>query len=307
MTKKLNEKYNDSCIKLFEFLKMMYDDEAEFKDVINLLANGKYDGKSNTHVTLNKYLNALKIFGLKVKKIKNKYKLQNALYKMQFSLEDIKTILRIESAKNLFPKGKNKQNIDNFIKQIEMRFDESSQNIKQAIENNNFSSEFYNSELIEQIKKCEEYCQQQQKLEIIYSDSDNTEINLLCSPKEIIYMKRKIYLRVIGNNGSRIYDIPIDNIKNVKSLPTASSSQAIPTTVVYRIKNRLTKNYKIRDWEYVDRVEQDGSQIIINKNEDLNLLIKRIMRYGTEAEIISPKFVKEEMIELINKTLSNYQ
>ena len=287
---------------------MMYNDEAEFKDVINLLANGKYDGKSNTHVTLNKYLNALKIFGLKVKKIKNKYKLQSALYKMQFSLEDIKTVLHIKSAENLLPKGKNRHNIDDFLKQIEMRFDETSQNIKQALENSDNSSlEFYNSELIEQIKKCEEYCQQQYKLEIIYNYGDSTDINLLCSPKELIYMKRKIYLRVIGNNGNRIYDIPIDNIKDVKRLPTAASSQAVPTTVVYRIKNRLTKNYKIRDWEFVDKVEHDGSQIIINKNEDLNLLIKRIMRYGTEAEIISPKFVREEMIELINKTLSNYQ
>lgn len=31
------------------------------------------------------------------------------------------------------------------------------------------------------------------------------------------------------------------------------------------------------------------------------------MRYGTECEIISPKFMREEMIELINKTLANYQ
>lgn len=227
---------------------------------------------------------------------------------MQFSLEDIKTVLHIKSAENLLPKGKNRHNIDDFLKQIEMRFDETSQNIKQALENSDNSSlEFYNSELIEQIKKCEEYCQQQYKLEIIYNYGDSTDINLLCSPKELIYMKRKIYLRVIGNNGNRIYDIPIDNIKDVKRLPTAASSQAVPTTVVYRIKNRLTKNYKIRDWEFVDKVEHDGSQIIINKNEDLNLLIKRIMRYGTEAEIISPKFVREEMIELINKTLSNYQ
>ena len=30
------------------------------------------------------------------------------------------------------------------------------------------------------------------------------------------------------------------------------------------------------------------------------------MRYGRECEILSPKFLKEEMIERINKTLENY-
>ena len=31
------------------------------------------------------------------------------------------------------------------------------------------------------------------------------------------------------------------------------------------------------------------------------------MRYGTECEVASPKFLKEEMIERINKTLENYE
>lgn len=48
---------------------MLYDGDAEFKKVIDHFSNGQYDGTSNTHVTLNKYLNAMKIFGIKVKKL----------------------------------------------------------------------------------------------------------------------------------------------------------------------------------------------------------------------------------------------
>ena len=81
----------------------------------------------------------------------------------------------------------------------------------------------------------------------------------------------------------------------------------MPTTIVFRIKNRLARNYKLRDWERLDKIEGDGSHVIVNKNEDLNNLLKRIMRYGTECEIISPKFMREEMIELINRTLAKYQ
>ena len=51
----------------------------------------------------------------------------------------------------------------------------------------------------------------------------------------------------------------------------------------------------MRDWERLDKIEADGSQIIVNKSEDLEQLVTRIMRYGTECEICSPKFLREEI------------
>ena len=39
---------------------MLYDGDVEFADVIELFSDGNYDGTSNTHVTLNKYLNESK-------------------------------------------------------------------------------------------------------------------------------------------------------------------------------------------------------------------------------------------------------
>ena len=144
------------------------------------------------------------------------------------------------------------------------------------------------------------------KLEIIYIDNEGNEINLICSPVETVYLKHKICLRTIGNNGSRVYEIPLDNIKSISQLPSSASPTAVPYTVVYKIKNRLAKNYKMRNWERLDKIEPDGSHVIVNKNEDFDVLIRRLMKYGTECEVISPKFIKEEIINQINKTLSNY-
>lgn len=287
---------------------MLYEGEVEFKTVIDHFSGGKYDGTSNTHVTLNKYLNALKIFGIKVKKKKNKYRMYSSLYKIKFSLEDLRSIRLLKSALNVMPDGKHKSNLEKFIHSLEIRYEESAQSLTQIDDNTqNLYLDFAQSEMVEQIKKCQQYCQDNQKLEIIYTADNGEEINLLCSPLEQIYLKRKIGLKVLGNNGTRIYEIPCENIKSVKQLPVSSSQQSIPTTVVYKIKNRLAQNYQIRDWERCEKIDSDGSHIIVNKNEDFGTLIKRLMRYGKECEIISPKFFKEEMIEYINETLSNYQ
>lgn len=304
----MTEKYNDACIKLFEFIKMLYQGDVEFKDVINHFSDGKYNGKSNTHVTLNKYLNTMRIFGIKVKKSNHKYKMLSSLYKLKFNIEDLRSIKLLKKAGELLPEGVTKNDFENFIHSLEIRYDESAQNIL-LVEKNlaNMDLRFANSEITEQFKYCAKLCNDKLKLEIIFENDKGEELNLLCSPIEQVYQKRKLCLKVLGNNGSRVYDIPVDSIKSIKQLPLSSSSQSIPTTVVYRIKNRLTKNYKLRDWERLDKIEQDGSHIIVNKNEDLNLLTNRLMRYGTECTIISPKFLKEEMVQRINKTLENYK
>lgn len=287
---------------------MLYEGEVDFKTVIDHFSDGNYDGTSNTHVTLNKYLNALTIFGIKVKKKNNKYRMLSSLYKIKFTLEDLKSIALLKEAAEYMPDDKNKENLKKLISSIEMRYDEGAQSIA-AIEDNtkNLYLDFAQAEMIEQIKQCEQYCQDNQKLELIFTTDKGEEINLLCSPLEQIYQKRKVGLKVLGNNGTRIYEIPFENIRSVKQLPLSASTQSIPTTVVYKIKNRLAQNYKIRDWERCEKIEYDGSHIIVNKNEDLDQLLKRLMRYGRECEIISPKFLKEEMIERINETLSNYQ
>ncbi len=287
---------------------MLYQGDVEFKKVINHFSDGEYNGKSNTHVTLNKYLNAMKIFGIKVKKVNHKYRMFSSLYKIKFDLDDLKSIKLLKESTDILPEGKNKKNFEDFIHSLEIRFDEAAQSIAQ-VENStqNLDLEFSQSEITDQLKYCAKLCQDKQKLEIIFTDEKGQEINLLCSPVEQIYEKRKLCLKVLGNNGTRVYDIPTESIKSIKQLPISSSSQAIPTTVVYKIKSRLAKNYKMRDWERLEKIEYDGSKIIINKNEDLNLLIERLMRYGAQCTIISPKFLKEEMIDRINKTLENYQ
>ncbi len=307
-TEKSTKKCNDSCVKLFQFIKRLYDEDVDFKWVINHFSGGAYDGTSNTHVTLNKYLNAMKIYGIKIKKAKGQYRMLNPLYKIKLNRNDVKSVNILKNACNLLSTGKNKENCEKFIRAVEIRYDEAAQSLSKISDNtNSLDLSFYNSEMVEQVRKCEEYCQQKQKLEIIFKDDRGKDVNLLCSPIELVYHKRKICLKVSGNNGSRMYEIPVESVTSIKHLPSAANSMSIPTTVVYRIKNRLAQNYKIRDWERMDTIEADGSRIIVNKKEDLNLLLKRLMRYGSECEVVSPKFFKEEMIAQINKTLSNYE
>lgn len=286
---------------------MLYKGDVSFKEVIEHFSDGNYDGTSNTHVTLNKYLNAMKIFGIKVKKQKGMYKILTPISKIVFTSEDLISLDRLKYASGILSDDVTKQNFDDFLHSIELRYDETTKDMVKVIGTNKyFDFEFAHSDVKDQIKICEQYCNDKQKLEIVYISNYGKERNIICSPIEVTFIKKLISLRALGNNGSRIYEIPFESIRSIRQLPAKASEQTIPMTVVYRISGRLALNYKLREWEKLDKVEPDGSKIIVNKEEDFDLLLKRLMKYGTSCELLTPKFLREEMIELINKTLSKY-
>ena len=81
MTDSKNEKINIGCLKIFKLLYLLYQDKAYYKDVVEIFKD-EIEEKSpnNIQVILNKNMNALKVFGLKIQKENNKYKLCNSIY-----------------------------------------------------------------------------------------------------------------------------------------------------------------------------------------------------------------------------------
>ena len=304
----MSSKYNDSCLKMFQFLKLLTQGPVDFNVVLDIFSDETTEGKSNPHVALNKYLNTLKIFGIKVQKKQNKYYLLSSPYKITLNADDLKSLNIIKSALELLPNGKHKKNIETFIKNLEIRFSEETQaTLKSINSTKNLDYTFNFSELKEQIKQCEEYCQENHKLEITYTDIKGKLKHIICSPVELKYQKRKICICVNIQNEGRIAEIPIDNIKSINQLPSTNNNQIATTTITFRIKNRLARNYKLREWERIEKIEPNGDIIVVNKNEDQDILLRRLMRYGNSCVILYPKFMKERMLELINKTLENYK
>ena len=304
--RKLTEKYNDSCVTIFEFLKLLSVGEANYKDVLKLFSDKMTEGKSNPHVILNKYLNTLKIFGIKVKKNNNKYYLLNSPFKIDLGVDDLKIISMLKESLQVLHGGKTKKNFEEFLEALEIRYNEDTQNMAQSMGKvSGFSFGF--TELKEQIDLCEKYCEEQRKLNITYMNKNGEIEKLACSPVELVYNKRKICLKVHTQKNSQVIEIPLENINHVEQLPQIVSRPGSTTTVTFRVKGRLAKSYKLKENERLQSIEEDGSLVIVNQDEDFNNLFKRLMRYADYCEIISPRFVKDSMIKLIDETIEHYE
>jgi len=305
LTDSKNEKINIGCLKIFKLLYLLYQDKAYYKDVVEIFKD-EIEEKSpnNIQVILNKNMNALKVFGLKIQKENNKYKLCNSIYSMKLTDEDIKSISILENSIKEFPTKEIKDSASAFIKDIVLRMD-SENKIKLSNLNNKYDFSFYYKDLKEQINRAEELVKKNAHVDIVYLKNNK---NYECGGeiKEVLYDSKNVSIIVTDIIKNERYIIPLSNIIQMLESPSLATGKEPTTTVVYKLKNRLAKTYKIKDNEYSQGFNENGEQTIVCKNEPFDRLLNRLMRYSYNCEIISPKFLREQMKELINEALKRY-
>lgn len=306
--KKSAKKLNAGCIKIFQLLILLYEDKADYNAVIEIFKDDLDEtSTNNVQVILNKYMNTLKVFGIKVIKQNNQFKLLSSLYAMQFTIEDLKSISIIANSIQNFPDQDLTEKVQNFLKQIELRMGNEDKNTLNNLQKSmDYDFSFYYSNYKQQIEQCKQLCKDNAIINILYL-KNGEEIRCKGTPKELLYDAKNAYLKVYNTSKRQNLEIPLNTICSISKLPQLANRIELTTTVVYKLKNRLAKTYKIKKDEYSYSKDEFGNQTIVNKNEPFDKLLKRLMRYGHNCEIISPKPLREEMIRLINETLNQYE
>ena len=305
---KNNKKLNEGCLKIFHLLELLYNDKADYDSVVNIFKDEIDETSINTvQVNLNKYINTLKIFGIKIRKENNKFKLLSSLYAMNFDLDDLKAISLLSSSINSFPDIDLTQEVNGFLQSLEARMNNEDKNtLNELKQNSPTDNSFYYANLREQIKECEQVCKENCKITVIYKKRKK-EISCKCTPKDVVYDSKNVYLKVHDYISHNLIEIPINSILTIIKSPSVASTIEMNTTVIYKLKNRLAKTYKLKEDETSEGFDKDGSQTIINKSGNIDNLIPRLLRYSYDCEIISPKILREEMKRIINETINLYE
>lgn len=300
------EKYNDSCIRIFKFIMLLLNDEAYYDNVIELFKSEERSEKQ--HVTLNKYINTLKIFGINLEKVNGKYIMKNLPFSIDFNEEDLTAIGIFECILKDIPDKETQSNISKLINSLKLRFNNETETRYSEIrvENSHIDRSFYYEDLKSQIQKCEDYISTNKKLTLKYTVK-GLEKATLCVFKEIIYDNKYAYIRVFKTKEKELEDIPLMNILSIEELPVINNTPEISMTTVFRLKGRLAKAYTLKEGEYINEYCGDGSIIVVNKTEPQDKLLRRLMRYDNNCIIEHPKEMRNRMIQLINESLKKYE
>lgn len=303
----MSKKLNDGCLKIFLFLKLLYADEAYYDKVLEIFKDEIKDMTTNYHqVCLNKYINTLKVFGIKIKKEKLKYTLVNSVYNMDISPSDLKSLGILANSLSGFS-DKLQNGAKGFLKEIEFRLNNKDKNTLNSLYGNSeYDFSFYYSNLREQIAECERICSENYMINLVYL-KNNKEKNCKCTPKEVIYDCKDAYLLVHDTMKHVNLEVPVSSILSIMKLPQMSGSVEFNTTVVFKLKNRLAKIYRLKEGETSKGLNDNGELIVVNNKECRDKLMHRLLRYTYNCEVVSPKDFRDEMIKLLGETLDNYK
>ena len=294
-----SDKFNFSSLLMFKFLRLLGTGKASYEDVLTLFQEqSKKEGEKGTaQVLLNKYLNTLHIFGIYVNKNSGYYYMHCSPYKIELTEDDKKALELFRGAAAILPEGKDKERLEEFFRILGKHYDE---NTYPGL------TDFYGKETGEQIKVCEEYCNKQNKLSItrVNKQHELEEITS-CAPVQVKYYKTKTCFCV--RCGEKVIEVPLKDIKRIEELPIPVGLTPPKTSVVFKIKGRLRRNYRLKRNEILRGIDDEGNLVIVNSGEDLDALFGRLLRYGACCEISAPKHLRSRMIEMITQAVEQYE
>ncbi|MCM1010513.1 MAG: hypothetical protein NC390_06525 [Fusobacterium sp.] len=307
-----SSKQIESCVKMFALLRLLLEDNANFTQVIQVISDSPEPVSSDNSlhsVTLNKYLNTLKIFGLNVKKEKGKYHLLNPLYKIDLTPEELSAFQLLQTYEETENTDENtRELLSKVLKAFELRFSETTQMRAKTLNskhNANFS--FYYDKFTNKIDICTKFCKEDFKVEIIYFQPRGGEKKITGKAQELLFRNKTALLQVLDLQSREITSISLDKIISIKQLPTKTTSVFCTNrVVVFAIKGRLAKNYKLRKWEYVREIINDW-HVIVNKDESEEELTNRILKYGASCKVMAPRDFKEKIHSALTNTLKLYE
>ncbi len=281
-------KVNVSSLRVLQMLQLLFEKNYTMNDLMDALS--KVSGERCSNFLVSKYINTCRFCGIDIQKIDGKYTLLKLPFGMDFSDDVLELFDEIKNYSADMRIGKNIRAYNSLLMKINKRSDRYYAKIEVPEDDKN-------------VEAFEAAMENNRKVNINFvADGKNNLI--LCEPLELSCEKDKLAV-IVNYNGDR-KKILYNDINSITMSDVKSSGNLLSTSVIFKLKNALARRYTLRPDEKVVGIEEDGSITVLNRMEDKQSLLNRLLKYETMCEIVSPRAYKKEMKSLIDNTLANY-
>lgn len=297
------EKNFDTGLRILEVLKILLNNDVSKNELIEQMNQNPLFENIYTFEAFIKYFNTLALFGLKIEKNKNIYKLINAFDKISLTNKELKVVVElINYIKKLHSKTAEKQIKDILYKSSKYMDENSRNSIISAL---NFSLGSIKSNNL--INSLESILYDNRVILITYIKNNKTQETIKVILKEIIEKKDDIILVCYDKKNARNKRINAASIISVVQTPNLATHETFSNdSVIFQIYGRLAEVYKLKQDETIVDFTPEY-KTILNKGEDRDIIIKRLLKYGENCRIIHPKSIKEEFLALTDELLQNLE
>lgn len=283
-------KHHDSCVRVLEFLKLLTKEDIDIKEL-------EYDKKFKdieAPETFLKYISTLEASEIDVRKIEKKYSLCKFLEEIELDDKEIDLIVTVRKAFDACCLEKERGFLDQFLSKLLKSLTLNSKQ-KLDLKLKSLKNSETNRKIAAIANDFQKYVDLAQKLKITYDGETSIVI-----PKGVEIYEDRVLLDVYNPKKAENYKFLTHNIEKIEILPIRVVPVNVTYSVVFEVYGRLIVNYRLRDGERVESFS-DEKKVIINTGEDKKALIKRLMKYGENCKITSPKFLQQEMLDELEK------
>ena len=300
-----SETKHDTSLRILEILKLMLKDDISKHKMIEFLKADKKVGSVFTQEAFIKYFNTMEAAGFNIEKIKNNYSLKNTLFTINLNEEELHFFkLIIKNYKSIYNDEEAK-----LFKKLIIRINKYLENkLPQEYLDNIFSvneekNDNVKANIIATLRKMiiEEF-----PITIKYRKNKNIENEIMINPNELVEKNGNIYISGFCPAINRKKKICIDTIISITQMANKLRYMNKTDPVMFILYGRLAHSYKLKPAEKL--INHNANSITIsNDEEDDDNLMLRLLKYGENCKIISPKKVQEDFLALTDEILKNLQ
>ena len=300
-----SEKKFDTGLRILEVLKILLISNFSKSEIIDILKDNSGIGSVYTNEAFIKYFNTLKVSGLKINKIKNKYELENALINIELSEEEKAILLYLLNNYKILHNKTNEEAVKTAIFKINkfLYNFENNNTIEKILLKQTQITDNIKENLIETFQKL---LIDNLQVKIKYKRNQNTEEEIILELKELVEKNNNIYITGYCKKQARNKKILLDTIISVEQMPQKSINAGINSAVTFEVYGKLASLYKLKPSEkLVDFSE--NSRTISNTDEDKDILLKRLLKYGENCKILKPESYQKELLALTDEIIKNLE
>lgn len=290
-----SSKHHDSCVRVLEFLKLLIKEDIDIKN-IDYKKFGRLQN-IEAHETFLKYICTLEASDINIQKVGKKYSLCKFLEEFDLDDNEISLLSAIYKSFETCCLEKQKDYLDSLLSKIKKSLPEQTkQKLTEKLNKYHISKKPTTSEIASELEK---YVELSQKITIKYHGETFT-----VTPKKVEIHGKNVYLIVYNSQKAENLKLIAKDIEKIEILPLKTTSINLTTSVAFEVYDRLAVNYRLRDCETVQAFD-DNKKLIINTGEDKKSLFKRLIKYGENCKIISPKYLEKELLLELEKIENN--
>lgn len=304
-----NKKSNDTAIRVLEVLKLLNSGNITQKEIISQLFKDKKSDCEMRKDTLYKYFNTFKLLGINILKDGKHLSLKKSPITIDFSQEELEGMkLILNYAQSAYPEDSVNE-IEKLIKNLckcstNCDFNDSSQQSKEIPQYKKLISAQHNPDLLSKFRLL---CKEKQKISFTYFNRFlNEKQKFKVEPDEIILTPAGCILKAYNPEIAEIQNFYIDDIEDLSQLPVMSKPVNVKNSVTFALKGRLASAYELKQGERITRREAEYL-VVTNSEEDKDVLLNRLLKYGLACEILYPKTFRTKAKTTLEKMLKNYQ